>query len=117
VNFGDDDRGHYDASFGTAIYGFSQEQCHFTAAFRAAPEGLRAPSAHNTDPGAEQDIAGTLLIARTTPMALTLTRVLPNGVSSADQHGVCPHLPVLTGPLFHTSLKADQAFLLTPQAK
>ena len=65
MNFGDDDRGHYDATFGMAVYGFGQDQCHFTAVFRAAPEGLRASGVHNTDPGGEQDIAGKLLIART----------------------------------------------------
>jgi hypothetical protein len=117
VNFGDDDRGHYDATFGMALYGFPQDQCHFTAVFRAAPEGLRASGVHNTDPGGEQDIAGKLLIARTTPMALTLTQALPDGVPSADQHRVCPHLPALTGPLFHTGLKADQAFRLKTEAK
>jgi uncharacterized protein YecT (DUF1311 family) len=117
INFGDDDRGHYEATFGMAVYGFAQDQCHFTAIFRAAPEGLRAPGAHNTDPGGEQDIVGKLLIARTTPMALTLTQVLPDGAPAAGQHRVCPRLPALTGPLFHTSLKADQAFRLRPQAK
>jgi uncharacterized protein YecT (DUF1311 family) len=115
-SFGDDDRGHYDASFGMAIYGFPRDQCHFTAVFRAAPEGLRAAGAHNTDPGDEQDVASKLVIARGTPMALTLTQMLPEGAPSADQHRVCPRLPALTGPLFHTSLKADQAFRLKPQA-
>jgi hypothetical protein len=117
VNFGDDDRGHYDATFGMAVYGFGQDQCHFTAVFRAAPEGLRASGVHNTDPAGEQDIAGKLLIARTTPMALTLTQALPDGVTSADQHRVCPRLPALTGPLFHTSLKADQASRLKTETK
>ena len=114
VNFGDDDRGHYDATFGMTVYGFAQDECRFTAIFRAAPEGLRASGARNTDPGSEQDIAGKLLIARATPMALTLTQVLPDGAPSADQHRVCPRLPALTGPLFHTSLAADQAFRLKP---
>jgi uncharacterized protein YecT (DUF1311 family) len=117
INFGDDDRGHYDATFGLAVYGFAQDQCHFTAMFRAAPEGLRAAGVRNTDPGGEQDIAGKLLIARTTPMALTLTQALPDGAASADQQRVCPHLPALTGPLFHTSLKADQALRLKLEAK
>jgi hypothetical protein len=117
VNFGDDDRGHYDATFGMALYGFPQDQCHFTAVFRAAPEGLRASGVHNTDPEGEQDIAGKLLIARTTPMALTLTQAFPDGASSTDQRRVCPHLPALTGPLFHTGLKADQAFRLKTEAK
>jgi hypothetical protein len=117
MNFGDDDRGHYDATFGMAVYGFVQDQCHFTAIFRAAPEGLRASGVHNTDPGGEQDIAGKLLIARMTPMALTLTQPFPDGAPSADQHRVCPREPALTGPLFHTGLKADQAFRLKPEAK
>lgn len=116
VNFGDDDRGHYEVTFGMAVYGFAQDQCHFSAAFRAAPEGLRAPGAHNTDPGDEQDIAGKLLVARTTPMALTLTQAAPDDVFSADQHRVCPRLLALTGPLFHTGLKAEQAFRLKAQA-
>ncbi|HTV28171.1 MAG TPA: hypothetical protein VMF32_10360 [Xanthobacteraceae bacterium] len=117
VNFGDDDRGRYDATFGMALYGFAQDHCHFTAVFRAAPEGLRASGVRNTDPEVEQDIAGNLLIARTTPMALTLTQALSDGVSSPDQHRVCPHLPALTGPLFHTGLKADQVFRLKTGAK
>jgi hypothetical protein len=117
MNFGDDDRGHYDATFGMVVYGFAQDQCHFTAIFRAAPEGLRASGVHDTDPGGEQDIAGKLLIARMTPMALTLTQPFPDGAPSADQHRVCPREPALTGPLFHTGLKADQAFRLKPEAK
>jgi len=117
VNFGDDDRGHYDATFGMAVYGFAQDQCHFTAMFRAAPEGLRAAGVHNTDPAGERDIAGKLLIARTTPMALTLTQALPDAAPSGDQQRVCPRLPALTGPLFHTSLRAEQAFRLKPEAK
>ena len=117
VNFGDDDRGHYDASFGMAVYGFAQDDCRFTAIFRAAPEGLRASGVHNVDAGGEQDIPGKLLIARTTPMALTLTQALPDGVPSASQQRICPHLPALTGPLFHTKLAADQAFRLKTEAK
>jgi uncharacterized protein YecT (DUF1311 family) len=117
VNFGDDDRGHYDVTFGMAAYGIPEDQCHFTAAFRAAPEGLRAPGVHNTDPGGERDIAGALLIARTTPTALTITQVSSGGAPPADQQRVCPRLPALTGPLFHTALKADQVFRLKPEAK
>ena len=116
VNFGDDDRGHYDATFGMAIYGFPQDQCHFTAAFRAAPEGLRSAGARNTDSGSEHDIEVKLLIGRITPMALTLTQAASDDVMSTDQRRVCPRLPALTGPLFHTGLKAEQAFRLKPQA-
>jgi uncharacterized protein YecT (DUF1311 family) len=117
VNFGDDDRGHYDATFGMAVYGVAEDQCHFTAIFRAAPEGLRSAGVHNTDPGREQDIAAKLIIARITPMALTLTQASPDAAPSSNERWVCPRLPALTGPLFHTSLKADQAFRLKPQAK
>jgi uncharacterized protein YecT (DUF1311 family) len=117
VNFGDDDRGHYEVNFGMAIYGFAQDRCHFTAAFRAAADGLRAPGAHNTDPGVDRDIAGKLVIARAGPMALTVTQSPPDDGPSSDQHWVCPRLPALTGPLFHTGLKADQALRLKPDAK
>jgi uncharacterized protein len=117
VNFGDDDRGHYEVTFGMVVYGFAQDYCHFTAAFRASADGLHAPGAHNTDPEVDHDIAGKLLIARTSPMALTLTQASPDGAPSADKQSVCPRLPALTGPLFHTSLKTDQAFRLKPDAK
>lgn len=117
VNFGDDDRGHYDVTFGMAVYGFAQDHCHFTSAFRASADGLHASGAHNTDPEVGQDIAGKLVIARAGPMALTLTQASPDAAPSSDQHGVCPRLPALTGPLFHTSLKADQALRLKPDAK
>jgi uncharacterized protein YecT (DUF1311 family) len=117
VNFGDDDRGHYEVTFGMAVYGFVQDHCHFTAAFRASADGLHASGAHNTDPEVDHDIAGKLLIARTGPMALTLTQASPDGAPSAEKQSVCPRLPALTGPLFHTSLKTDQAFRLKPDAK
>jgi hypothetical protein len=48
-------------------------------------------------------------------MALTLSLCLPDGMPPASR--VCAHLPALTGPLFHTGLKADQAFRLKPEAK
>jgi len=112
VNFGDDDRGHYEVTFGMAIYGFAQDHCHFTAAFRASADGLHAPGAHNSDAGIERDIAGNLLIARAGPMALILTQASPDGGER-----VCPRLPALTGPLFHTSLRADQALRLKPDGK
>jgi hypothetical protein len=113
VNFGDDDRGHYDVTFGMTAYGLPDDHCHFTAKFRASAEGLLAPEAHNTDPGTERDIAGKLQIARAGPMTVVLTQS-PNGAAPADQHGVCPKLPALTGPLFHTNLRLDQAFRLKP---
>jgi uncharacterized protein YecT (DUF1311 family) len=117
VNFGDDDRGHYEVTLGMSVYGSAQDHCHFTAAFRASADGLHAPGAHNTDPEVDQDIAGKLLIARAGPMALTLTQASPDGARSADKQSVCPRLPALTGPLFHTSLKTDQVFRLKPDAK
>jgi uncharacterized protein YecT (DUF1311 family) len=117
VNFGDDDRGHYEATFGMTIYGFVQDHCHFTAAFRASADGLHAPGAHNTDPGVDQNIAGKLVIARAGPMALTVAQASPGDGPSSDQHWVCPRQPALTGPLFHTGLKADQAVRLKPDAK
>jgi len=117
VNFGDDDRGHYDVAFGMAVYGFAQDHCHFTAAFRASADGLHAPSAHNADPEVDRDIAGKLLIARAGPAALTLTQASPEGTPSSDRESVCPRVPVLTGPLFHTGLKADQALRLKPDGR
>ncbi len=116
VNFGDDDRGHYEVTFGMSVYGSAQDRCHFTAAFRVSADGLHAPGVHNTDPQVDHDIAGNLLIARTGPMALTLTQASPDGAPSADKQSVCPRLPALTGQLFHTSLKADRAFRLKPDA-
>jgi uncharacterized protein YecT (DUF1311 family) len=112
VSFGDDDRGHYEVTFGMATYGFAQDHCHFTAAFRASADGLHAPSAHNADAGVGQDIAGKLVIARAGPMAVKITQALRDG-----GEWVCPRLPALTGPLFHTSLKADQALRLKPDGK
>ena len=117
ANFGDDDRGHYDVSFGMAVYGSAQDHCHFTGVFRASADGLRAPGARNTDPEVNLDIADKLLIARAGPATLTLTQTSPNGAASSDPQSVCPHLPVLTGPLFHTGLKADQALRLKLSAK
>ena len=117
VNFGDDDRGHYEVTFGMAVYGFARDRCHFTAAFRASADGLHAPGAHDTDPEVDQDIAGKLVIARAGPMALTLTQTSLDGAPSSDQHRICPRLPALTGPLFHTGLEADQALRLKPDAK
>jgi uncharacterized protein YecT (DUF1311 family) len=117
VNFGDDDRGHYDVTFGMAVYGFAQDHCHFTAAFQASADGLRAPGGRNTDPEVDQDIAGKLVIARAGPMAITLAQASPDNAPASDQHWVCPRLPASTGPLFHTGLRADQAFRLKPDAK
>jgi uncharacterized protein YecT (DUF1311 family) len=112
ANFGDDDRGHYEVTFGMAIYGFAQDHCHFTAAFRASADGLHAPGAHNTDAGVDRDIAGKLVIARAGPMAVTITQALRDA-----GEWVCPRLPALTGPLFHSSLKADHALRLKPDGK
>ena len=99
------------------VYGLAPDHCHLVAAFRASADGLHAPGAHNTDPEVDRDIAGKLVIARAGPMALTLTQALRDGAPASEQQGVCPGLPALTGPLFHTSLKADQAFRLKPDAK
>jgi uncharacterized protein YecT (DUF1311 family) len=117
ANFGDDDRGHYEVTFGMAVYGFAQDHCHFTAAFRASADGLHASGVHNTDPEIDRDIVGKLLIARAGPAALTLTQASPEGAPSSDRESVCPRVPALTGPLFHTGLKADQALRLKPDAK
>ena len=117
ADFGDDDRGHYEIIFGMAVYGFAQDRCHFRAAFRVSADGLHAPGAHNIDPEVGQDIGGKLLIARAGPMALILSQASPDGAPSSDQHSVCPRLPALTGPLFHTGLNADQAFQLKPDGK
>jgi len=98
------------------VYGFAEDQCHFTAIFRAAPEGLRSPGVRSMDPGGE-DIAAKLIIARSTPMALTLTQAFPDPAPSSKERWICPRLPAMTGALFHTGLKADQAFRLKSEAK
>jgi uncharacterized protein len=64
VNFGDDDRGHYEVTFGMVVYGFPQDHCHFTAAFRAAADGLRA-------------------LARTTPIRRSITTSPASSLSRA----------------------------------
>ena len=48
---------------------------------------------------------------------LTVAQASPGDGPSSDQHWVCPRQPALTGPLFHTGLKADQAVRLKPDAK
>ena len=117
VNFGDDDRGHYEVTFGMAIYGFAQDHCHFTAAFRASADGLHASGAHNTDPGVDQDIAGKLVIARAGPMALTVTQASPDDAPSSDSMGLPAPAGADRPAVSHRASKPIRPLRLKPDAK
>ena len=106
--------GRYDVTFGLTSYGFDRDHCHFNATFAAAEAGLAARAVHNTDPEQDNhDIAGRLRIARA-GTALTLSQADPDQTPGAGERWVCPRVPALTGPLFHTGLKADEASRLQP---
>ena len=109
--------GAFKAMFGLASYGFAKYQCHFTASFKAATEGsepvLLATVAHNTNPEYDQDIRDNLRI-RHDGETVTIDDDVPHQGSKDDPYYVCPRVPSLTGPLFHTGLKPADAFHLDP---
>ena len=107
------DAGFYRVSFGTKAFGYTKYQCHFIGAFTASPDGLVAPVAHNIDSEINQDIRDNLHIARVGG-TLTIDDDVPHQGNGVDPYYICPRVPSLTGPLFHTSLSAGQMHQLNP---
>ena len=110
--------GTFKVMFGLANFGFAKYQCHFTASFTASTEGqgepvLLATVAHNTNVEYDQDIRDNLRI-RHVGETVTLDDDVPHQGSKTDPYYVCPRVPSLTGPLFHTGLKPADAFHLDP---
>jgi len=101
--------GKYDVMFGLTSYGFDKYQCHFTGTFSAGADGLVARGVHNTDSEFDDTIDDGIRIMRT---GQTLAVSQPAPASGDGPPWVCPHVTALTGPLFHTGLKADQAYRL-----
>ena len=96
------ENGSYQVTFGLTSYGFEK----YSGAFTASGETLASSAAHNTD---LDDVEGNIRIVRT-GQTLTVTQDGPNK-SGAPR--ICPRVPALTGPMFHTGLTADQAYRLT----
>lgn len=100
------ENGSYQVTFGLTSYGFEKYSCHFSGALTASGETLASSAAHNTD---LDDVEDNIRIVRA-GQTLTVTQDGPNK-SGAPQ--ICPRVPALTGPMFHTGLTADQTYRLT----
>ena len=105
------DGGSYRVSFGVKTFGFPKYQCHFAGIFTASDEGLVAPVAHNLD--LDRDIADNVRLARD-GQTLTIDDDVPHQSNGTDPYYICPRIPSLTGPLFHTGLRASEAARLKP---
>jgi len=101
------ENGSYQVTFGLTSYGLEKYSCHFSGVSTASGETLASSAAHNTD---LDDVEGNIRIVRT-GQTLTVTQDGPN---KSGAPWICPRVPALTGPMFHTGLTADQAYRLTP---
>jgi uncharacterized protein YecT (DUF1311 family) len=103
----------YRATFGMTTFGWAKYHCHFTAEFAATDKGFAAAAPHNTDPAVDEDAASTLSIARSGAM-LVLSEEIPDNAGEAKLPRICPRGGDFADPLFHTGLKAEQAYRLKP---
>jgi hypothetical protein len=104
----------YRATFGMTTFGWAKYHCHFTAEFGTTDKGLAAAVAHNTDPEVDEDAASTLSMARSGAM-LVLSEEIPDNAGEARLPRICPRGGDFADPLFHTGLKAEQAYRLKPE--
>jgi uncharacterized protein YecT (DUF1311 family) len=100
------DHKSFRVSFGVHPFDFPKYQCHFAGVFKLSGDAIVAASAYNYD--IEQNLTDNLRIRRD-GQTVTLDDDVPHQGNKDDPYYICPRIPSLTGPLFHTSLSAEQA--------
>jgi uncharacterized protein YecT (DUF1311 family) len=106
------DNNAFRVTLGVASFGFAKYQCHFAGVFKLTGDALLAQSAHNND--LDEDIIDNLRIRRD-GSTVTIDDDVPHQAKGDDPYTICPRVPNLTGPLFHTSLSAAQGHHLKPE--
>ena len=106
------DNNTFRVTFGMASFGFPKYQCHFAGVFKLSGDALLTTLAHNND--LDADIPDNLRIRRD-GNTVTLDDDVPHQGTSTNPYYVCPRVPSLTDPLFHTALSAAAAHHLKPE--